>query len=148
MANPPVIEMDGATGEVRPAIRRSAFVDPNDTTELTLSDGSGVTIKTYLTYGERKRMEAAGLKTMRTAQTEEGDERSAEIGLDFWRFDLEKLRTWIVDWDFRDRQGKHVDPSPQNIDHLAPEVAQEILELITKHDEAQQALRKNPSGSR
>jgi hypothetical protein len=101
---------------VRPAVVR-----------LDLGDGQWAEVKEQITYGEAQRLSGAMLRTVKTAA---GDN---EVGVDFARYAVLKLQTWLVDWSFRDDQDKPVDVSPAAIENLTPEAAEALNDAIDAH---------------
>jgi len=102
------------------------FITPA-TARLDLSDGDWVEIKEQINYGEAQRLSGAMLRTVKTAA---GDN---EVGVDFARYAVLKLQTWLVDWSFRDEADKPVPLSPAAIENLDPEAAEAINDAIDKH---------------
>jgi hypothetical protein len=102
------------------------FIVPN-TKRLDLSDGDWVEIKEQIGYGEAQRLSGAMLRTVKTAA---GDN---EVGVDFARYAVLKLQTWLVDWSFRDEADKPVPLSPAAIENLDPEAAEAINDAIDAH---------------
>ena len=102
------------------------FITPA-TARLDLSDGDWVEIKEQINYGEAQRLSGAMLRTVKTAA---GDN---EVGVDFARYAVLKLQTWLVDWSFRDEADKPVPLSPAAIENLDPEAAEAINDAIDTH---------------
>ena len=101
---------------VKPAVAR-----------LDLGDDQWVEVKEQINYGEAQRLSGAMLRTVKTAA---GDN---EVGVDFARYAVLKLQTWVVDWSLRDEEDKPVPLSPAAIENLTPEAADAINEAIDKH---------------
>lgn len=108
------------------------FITPA-TARLDLSDGDWVEIKEQINYGEAQRLSGAMLRTVKTAA---GDN---EVGVDFARYAVLKLQTWLVDWSFRDEADKPVPLSPAAIENLDPEAAEAINDAIDRHLAERQA---------
>jgi len=103
---------------------------PN-TVRVDISDGDWVEIKEKLTYGEQKRLETGAMgKMTASSATDPG------ISLDFERYNLMRLYTWLVAWSFVDEGGKRVKISLDAIAALDTETAQEIDDVLTAHIEA------------
>lgn len=115
---------------------KNRFVTP-DTVRIELSDGDWIEIKERLTYGEQQRLAGGALTRVRGA----GD--NAAIDLDFERYTLLRMLTWLVDWSFVGANGKPVRVSMSSIAALDPDTAAEIDAAITAHIEALGAA-KNP----
>jgi hypothetical protein len=107
---------------VKPAVAR-----------LDLGDEQWVEVKEQINYGEAQRLSGAMLRTVKTAA---GDN---EVGVDFARYAVLKLQTWVVDWSLRDEDDKPVPLSPAAIENLTPEAADAINEAIDAHVVALQA---------
>ena len=109
---------------------RNRFVVPN-TVRVEISDGDWIEIKERLTYGEQKRLETGAMgKMTASGATDPG------ISLDFERYNLMRLYTWLVAWSFVDENGKRVKISLDAIAALDTETAQEIDDVLTAHIEA------------
>lgn len=115
------------------------FVSPG-TAKLDLGDGDWVEVKEQINYGESQRLSGAMLRTVKTAA---GDN---EVGVDFARYAVLKLQTWLTDWSFRDEQDKPVPLSPAAIENLDPAAAEAINEAIDRHVAAR-AEGKAPSSA-
>ena len=102
------------------------FVSPA-TVRLDLSDQDWIEIKEQITYGESQRLSGAMLRTVKTAA---GDN---EVGVDFARYAVLKLQTWLVDWSLRDDADKPVPVSPAAIENLTPEAAEALNDAIDAH---------------
>lgn len=117
---------------------RSHFTEP-DTARLTLSDGSWVEIKASLTYGEDRALTSAGVTVT------PGPDGTPQVGLDLVAHAMAKLRTYLVDWSFTDRNDRRVKPDAAAIANLTPETAQEIEAAIDRHLEATALGKAGPS---
>jgi hypothetical protein len=102
------------------------FVQPA-VVRLDLGDGQWAEIKEQITYGESQRLSGAMLRSVRTAA---GDN---EVGVDFARYAVLKLQTWLVDWSLRDEADKPVPLSPAAIENLTPEAAEALNAAIDAH---------------
>lgn len=118
---------------------RNRFVLPN-TVRAELSDGDWVEIKERLTYGEQQRLAGGALTKMSGAAGE------ASIDLDFERYNLLRMETWLVDWSFVGANGKPVKISRAAIAALDTDTAAEIDAALTAHIEELEAA-KNPPAS-
>lgn len=118
---------------------KNRFVTP-DTARVELSDGDWIEIKERLTYGEQQRLAGGALTRM------SGTGYGAAIDLDFERYNLLRMETWLVDWSFVGANGKPVKLSRAAIAALDPETAAEIDAALTKHIEEIEAA-KNPPAS-
>lgn len=108
----------------------SCFVLP-DTKRLDLGDDLWVEVKETLTYGEEQRLASISLTTVNfAANREEGE---TEIGLDMQRHAIERLVTWVVDWNFSDHTGKTVPVSRTAIQNLHPAIAKRLTDALDAH---------------
>jgi len=114
---------------------RNRFVVPN-IVRVELSDGDWIEIKERLTYGEQKRLETGAMgKMTASGATDPG------ISLDFERYNLQRLHTWLVAWSFVDEAGKRVKITLDSLSALDQESAQEIDDALTAHIEELEAAK-------
>jgi hypothetical protein len=109
------------------------FVEP-DTVRKELSDGQWIEIKTRLTYGEQKRLETGAMGKL-SGNTEE----DAGISLDFERYNIMRMATWLVDWSATGLDGKRGKVTKDAIAALNQDIAQEIDDVLTAHIEELEA---------
>jgi hypothetical protein len=109
-----------------PAKKPGWFVRPA-VVRLDLGDGMWCEVKEQITYGESQRLSGAMLRSVNTGAG------NNEIGVDFARFSILKLQTWLVDWSLRDEEDKPVPVSPAAIENLTPDAAGAIDEAINAH---------------
>jgi hypothetical protein len=114
------------TGQKRPRFASGAAV------KLPLSDGDWVLVRAELTFGQQRRLAAAGL-TGYDATALAGE----RLRVDVAAFEIEKLCLWVLDWSFRDADGDHVVVSRETIEGLTPETAAEIDAALEAHLEAE-----------
>jgi hypothetical protein len=123
------------------AKKRSLFVTPG-TVRLDL-DGDlaeyWVEIKQGLTFREREVLNAAILTSMPMSATAAG---SPQYGVDVARYNLLRLQTYLVEWNFTDDRGKQLDVRRQNIENLAPEVADAVTARLDRYLEEKAAQDK------
>jgi hypothetical protein len=123
------------------AKKRSLFVTPG-TVRLDL-DGDladfWVEIKQGLTFREREVLNAAILTSMPMSATAAG---SPQYGVDVARYNLLRLQTYLVEWNFTDDRGKQLDVRRQNIENLAPEVADAVTARLDRYLEEKAAADK------
>lgn len=123
---------------------RSPFVTP-DTVRLPLAEGDWVDVKKYLTAGEKKALEGAGLVAIkRTSDPAEG----AAFELDFKRLGLALIEAYAVDWSFVDAKGAPTKPTPENIAALDPDTATELQDAISAHVQRMEAEKNARTPSR
>ena len=112
---------------------RNRFVDPR-TKKLELSDGDWIEVKAQLTFGESERMKAAAVQKKFKLDEDGGVElKDIEITID--QVKLAKLAAWIVDWSFCDGSGAVVSVSPDAIEALDSDSAEEVNAALDKHIE-------------
>jgi len=95
-----------------------------DTTRLDLTEGDWIEVKHELSYGERQML-------MATAYKMRGDKEPVEI--DWSSLNLKDLELWIVDWSFKDDDGKSVEVNGDSIRALAIDTAMEIETALKEH---------------
>lgn len=120
-------------------------VDPGwfaslDTRRIDLGGGRWIEIHDELTYREQSSLVSAGVK----ARPNPRDPNHPDYYIDNGEFDLAKIKTWVVDWNARDRAGNPIPFIPEAVDDLEVALARAILDAIEKHQAALEA-RKNPS---
>src|SRR4030095_15965099 len=93
---------NGAVRTPALAPRRSRFASGAQV-RLELSDGDWIAIRAELTYGQQRRLAAAGLTGIDAAATQ-----GERLQVDLANFELERLATWILDWSFVDDAGEAV----------------------------------------
>jgi hypothetical protein len=125
-------------GTVRGAARRARFAR-GDAVRLELSEGDWVLVHAELTYGQERRLAAAGLTGIDAAATD-----GQRLKVDFAAYDIERLCTWVMDWSFRDGDGDRVPVSREAIEALHPDTAAELQAALGAHIEALGA-KKAPS---
>lgn len=111
----------------QPAAKKPAWFVRPAVVRLDLGDGQWCEIKEQITYGESQRLSGAMLRSVNTGAG------NNEIGVDFARFSILKLQTWLVDWSLRDEADKPVPVSPAAIENLTPEAAAAIEAAINAH---------------
>ena len=97
-----------------------------DTTRLALTEGDWIEAKNELSYGERQSLMATAYKMRRGA-----DRPDEEI--DWAGTNLKDLELWLVDWSFKDEDGKPVAVSADSIKALSIETALEIEAALKEH---------------
>ena len=108
------------------------FVDPTETVRLPLRVGEHwVEVRRRLSYAQEQQLRGAGIGRL----TEGGKEKSAGIGLEIERFEIEKRFTWIVGWSFQ-RAGKAVAVSRDAIRALKPVRVEAIDAVLDPHVQA------------
>jgi len=125
------------------AQHRPRFADGGQA-RLPLSDGDWVAVRRELSYGQQRRLAAAGLSGVPQALVEQG--QGEGLSLDLAAYDLERLSTWLLDWSFRDADGGPVVVSRQSIEALHPDTAAEINAALDAHIEALEAKKGRPGG--
>jgi hypothetical protein len=113
------------------AQKRSRFAS-GAAVKLPLTDGDWVLVRAELTFGQQRRLAAAGL-TGYDATALAGE----RLRVDLASFEIEKLCVWVMDWSFTDADGGPVVVSRQSIEGLTPETAAEIDAALEAHLEAE-----------
>ena len=115
------------------------FVEPN-TVRLELSDGEWVEVKEELTYGEQQRLSNAAMTRFQDASAP-----TPRIELDFERYQIIRLKTWLTDWSAKGRDGKSIKITDESIRALRSDMAAEIDQALTAHIEALEAAKNAPT---
>ena len=115
------------------------FVDPN-TVRLDLSDGEWIEVKEELTYGEQQRLSNAAMTRFQDASA-----ATPRIELDFERYQVIRLKTWLVDWSAKGKDGKSIKITDESIRAMHPDMAAEIDAALTAHIEALEAAKNAPT---
>ncbi len=96
-------------------------------------DGTTVTIKKKMTWGDHQRLASRGTKM--TQSTGETGAESAELEADVGLLNLLYLQVNLVSWTVKGAEGHAIAPlSLENIGKLPPEVADYLLEEIQKRN--------------
>lgn len=93
-----------------------------------MSDGGWIDIKERLTYGEQKRLETGAM-----GKLSGGTEEEPAINLDFEKYNITRLLTWIVAWSQQDALGQMIPIDRDSIAALHPDIATEIEDVLTAH---------------
>ena len=111
------------------------FVTP-ETVRLELSDGDWIEVKKRLSWGEQQKLSGSTFGGVRGVGGGE-----TEFTMEWERYQVLRLATWIVDWSFTDAKGKQVKVSRDAIGNLDQGTAEEIDVALTGHIEAQEVER-------
>jgi hypothetical protein len=117
--------------------KRALFVKPG-TVRLDLEgdlDGYWIEIKKALTFRERETLNGAVLTSMPVGGT---GSAGSQYGIDVARYNLLRLQTYLVDWNFEDDKGKQLDCRRQNIENLDPDVADAVTARLDEYLTARQ----------
>ena len=114
------------------------FVEP-DIVRLELSEGDWIEVKKELTYGEQQRLSNAAM-----TRFQEAGSATPRVELDFERYQIVRLKTWLVAWSFRDLAGKPVEITANSLSALHPDAAAEIDAALTAHIEALETAKNSP----
>ena len=107
---------------------RNRFVAP-ETRKITLPDGEWIEIKKLLNVGEDRRYRSAGLKRL----TGSPGSAATAVDVDWAELALARVTAYLVDWSFRDGNGKTVDLTPAAIQNLSTDDFEEIDNAIQAH---------------
>ena len=123
-------------GTVTKTARRDRFAS-GAAVRLELSDGDWVLVRAELSYGQQRYLATVGLTGLPGVLADQGG--GARLSVDWARFEVERLATWVLDWSFADADGEHVVVSREAIEALAPETAEELNRALDAHIEALEA---------
>jgi hypothetical protein len=121
-------------------LRRPFSVAPSDDTRrVEIADGQWVEFKVALSYGERKRLDAAAVKAQFGAGR--GDGIGYELAVDVQR--ALSLAVYVVDWNLADARGKVVEIPEQPDRRLAffLEIDADLGDALAEEVEKIQAAR-------
>jgi len=130
-------------GTANGAVRKSRFALGGPGVRLELSDGDWVLIRPELSYGQQRRLTTIGLTGVPAALA--GEATGQGLSMDWSRFEIERLATWLLDWSFRDADGDQVVVSREAIENLPPDTAGEINAVLDAYLEAQEAKKASSS---
>lgn len=131
---------NGAVTSTRP----HRFADGSQV-RLELSGGDWISVRAELSYGQQRRLATAALTGVPDALAEQGG--GERLSVDWARFEIERLATWLLDWSFTDADGDHVVVSRQAIEALSPEAAAEVNAALDRHIEGLEAKKGGTSGA-
>lgn len=119
---------------------RKFFTDKSDTHRIGLDDGQWIDILSTCSYGVRKKAMSAMLKPKATGST-----AGMNVNMDFdaGAFNDVLLKEMIVDWSFTDESGNKVPVTSANIDNLAADIAQIVVEEIGRLNPQRSEEEKN-----
>lgn len=117
--------------------RTDRFVEP-ETATLELSDGDWVQVKRRLSYGEQQRLAGVSIRGTRSVREPTQNGTDATAGVDWERFQIERLHTWLADWSFLGADRKPVALTREAIRTLDPATVREIDAALTTHVAAEE----------
>jgi len=122
-----------------------------DTVRLDLKDPVDqeqfwVSVKKYLTVGETKTVQTAGLKSLSGMDRSSAD-REMSMNIDWKRQSLARTLMYVVDWSLADDKGVKLKVTMDVIESLRPELYEVIENGITAHIEAIEAEKKLKAGA-
>ena len=115
------------------------YAEPNEI-RLELSDGEWIMVKEELNYGEQQRLNNAAMTRFQDASAP-----TPRIELDFERYQIIRLKTWLTDWSNRGKDGKAIKITDESIRALRPPMADEIDVALTAHIESLEAAKNAPT---
>lgn len=126
---------------------KNRFVSPV-VVRLPLSEDDWVEVKERLSFGEAQALNAAGLTRASTGPANGHAPTADDFGLeiDMARWAVERVYAWLVDWSFRDAEGRPVKLSRDAVRALDSETAQEIQDALDRHVAAQEEAKKASGG--
>jgi len=138
--------MTGTNGAANTAVRPRRFAD-GSAVRLQLSGGDWVLVRKELSYGQQRRLATAGLTGVPAALAADG--AGPGLSVDWARYEVERVVTWVLDWSFRDSDGDAVVVSREAIENLHPDTAAELNRALDAHVAAQEgkARPSSPAGA-
>lgn len=134
---------------------RNRGVNPNETTQLPLSDGDWIEVRMRLTSGEERMIQRLTAKGYQRADSDGGDSQ-IRVDLDVTKYASVRAAQYLTNWSLRNYEGKPI-PLPANfsldrraaiIESLDEDTVREIDEAITAHVTAQQEARDEEKKAR
>lgn len=121
----------------------SRFIDTTLTKRIEISGGDYIVIKHRLSVGAQKHIDTSGLKRLVSPtkrSSKESNDTSVEV--DFKEFSFARTEAYLLEWSFRDDDGKAVPVSRTAIEALDTKSYEEIENAISAHVEALVAEKK------
>jgi hypothetical protein len=134
---------------------RNRGVNPNETTQLPLSDGDWIEVRMRLTSGEERMIQRLTAKGYQRADSDGGDSQ-IRVDLDVTKFASVRAAQYLTNWSMRNYKGEPI-PLPANfslekraaiIESLDEDTVREIDEAITAHVTSQQEARDQEKKAR
>lgn len=126
-AEPRVITPDGRE------IHQSASWFARQGVERLYLDGNRwIEIREELTYLESEKLQNVGVESFR--QVDKDNQKSQEFQLALHLYNLEKIKTWVVDWNAIDEDGYPIACTSGTVDNLRPAVGREIVAAIDRYE--------------
>jgi hypothetical protein len=95
------------------------------TTNLPLSEGDWIEVKSRLNYYEQQRLANASLTTVNVTAASRAAGQT-KVDLDMANMAIERIVTWVTDWSFVDANKKRLAVNRPNVEALDPDIADEI----------------------
>jgi hypothetical protein len=111
---------------------------------VELVDGEWIEFKDRLNYGETQRLASSGITGLKS---DADDVEIKELGIDFEKFQIDKLFMWITDWSIKGPNNKTARLSKDTFRRLDPEIAQEINDLLDAHIQSIENLKEKISST-
>jgi hypothetical protein len=115
---------------------RSPFVTP-DTVKVQLKEGDWIEVKKFLNVSEAAKLGGAGVPNFR--QVRQGEQ---EFALDFVALKIARINAYVVAWSFVDAAGNQMKVTPETVECLESDVADEIDAALDVHKKAMDELKK------
>lgn len=119
---------------------RCRFVDPTLFDRIPISGGNWIEVKKQINVGEKKRIESAGVRRVRSTTGE------VVVELDHTEYSFVRTEVWLKDWSLKNKEGKDVGLSTSAIRALDEETFDEIENAISSHIEKLDAEKKARAG--
>jgi hypothetical protein len=95
------------------------------TTNLPLSEGDWIEVKSRLNYYEQQRLANASLTTVNVTAASRAAGQT-KVDLDMANMAIERIVTWVTYWSFVDANKKRLAVNRPNVEALDPDIADEI----------------------
>lgn len=116
-------------------MKSSWFVTP-EIHRIELDEGQWIEIKKQLNVGESRRLATAGFKNIKTRTEDQrgpGTDEMPEVGIDWPRMSMARVKTYLIDWSICDENDKRVKVTEGAIEALDPDKFTIIDEAIDKY---------------
>ena len=117
---------------------RNRFVEP-ESLRVDISEGDWVEIKVRLTAGEQKRLQSSAITHLAKddAHPDEG-----QFTLNIPAMAVARILTWLVDWSFKDKNGRTAPLTRESVEALDVDTFEELEAVVTAHIKRQDEEKK------
>jgi hypothetical protein len=132
-------------------VKGSYFARDDDTVRIAFEDGplagEWIQVRAAISKAQEQRLYGGMLTGFREDAREDGSKRRV-MEADATSYEVNRLRFWVRRWSLGTDDERGMRPTPDQLDTLLPEFADEILAALDKHETARKAeepeLRHDP----